>query len=283
MQIKPLRVLGGLALLCSSLYGQSSPEEQFLHQMYGQFPYLVSMHPAVEAAIKAHGGRKIDDSKLAGKMDDSKLEISISNVKAGPIAEVLDKPLIDVYDIAIAPQQILRIDVGADEFQDFDQPKVSWPVADAKWVPADPAPPPDVADYLSKRPIKQILIDEENRLKSGLTYSRYATYNVSLKFQGKSIQYKAIAFFAVDKNGQTQALPEDGFLIATPFQTGGGIDYYPASLLHSKLAQEYQPLQQFLKSHTVDDQKCKSGRFCCVGTSCGVASADLDRELRRQQ
>jgi hypothetical protein len=281
--MKTILWCGSLLLLASTTAMSQVDSRHYLETMYGPFAYLVSIHPAVEAALKSHAGLATDESTVVNKLNNSRLEISISDIKDGPLAEVLDKPLGSVYDFASAPQEVLEVNVNRDDFQDVDQPKVSWPVADAKWVQADPSPPKDVMDFFMKRPVRMVLSDEEERLKTGLTYSRYAAYTVHIHYQGKSIQYKAFVFFAVDKDGDIKALPEDNFLISNAFRIGGGINYYPSALLRSSLVREYQPLQQFLKSHTVNDQKCEKERFCCANNACGIASADLDRELRGQK
>jgi hypothetical protein len=255
----------------------ASGEADFLRTMYGSFPYLVGLRPPVEAAIKIHSGDLVDEQALAKKIADSKLEITVGNIKVGPTEEILDRSLASLYSIPAPPQEVLKVQVDTDEFQDVDQSKVSWQTASAKWIPADPLPPQDVLDFMSRRSIRLILAAEQERLNDGLAYSRYAAYEVMIKYQGRTQQYRAITFFAVDKAGERRALPEDGFLLA--FGVGGNMNYFPTALLHSSLAHEYQPLKQFLQDHAINADQCATGRFCCVGSSCGIASADLEHEL----
>lgn len=252
-----------------------------LKTTYYKFAYLVSMNPAVEAALKAHSGIPVDDHEVARKLDANKLEVTLSNIKTGPVEQVLGKTWGSVDDVPWAPQEVLEVNVNSDDFQDFDQPKVSWQVATAKWIPADPRPPESLADaMLNKLTVKETLVAETQRLKSTLAWTQYATYTVTLRYGGKSVTYKTICFLA-DNNGVTQAMPEDNFLRANLFGMGGSLDVFPVALLHSSLSHEYAPLQQWLRSHTVDAQDCHTGgvEFCCSGDSCGIASTDLEHEL----
>lgn len=254
-------------------------EEDWLRTTYYSFSSLVSMYPAEHAAMKME---QVDNAEMARRMDSSRLDITLSNIKAGPIQEVLQQKWVDVYDMVAAPKEILELTVGRDEFQDDGQAQVSWPVATAKWVPGDDPLPSDLAEVAAKWTVERVLGEEAKRLKDGVVYSRYATFTVTLRYQGKTENYKAFYFFGRDSGGQEKALPEDGALRANVMLTGGSLDLMPIGLMHTRL-REYEPLKQWLTGHTLADEHCagRSGRFCCVGDRCGIPDSDLKREMAK--
>ena len=268
-----------MSILVTYTCGHGTSDEALLTTTYYKHAYLVSMKPVVDAAMASHAGQPVDEQELTRKLDASKLEISLSDIKTGPLQELLSQKWGMVYDIPAAPQEVLQVNVDTHEFQDFDQPKVSWRIATAKWVTAEPPMQQELLNLFQNWTVQTVLNEEQKRLNNGMKFTRYATYTVALHFRGKSVKYKALCFLGTEGK-DVKALFEDGFLQSSAFSFGS-MDLFPTALLQSSLAHEYKPLQGWLRQHTVASQGCQTGagEFCCTGNSCGIASADLENEL----
>ena len=281
-----LRSVAPLLLVCLVVPGTGTllcgqTDEESIRTMYYKHAYLVSLEPVVSGSMMAHIGRPIDEQTLHRKVDAARLDINLSNFKIGPIQDVLDRQWGKVYDSPAPTQEMLQINIDSRDFQDADEPVVRWQMGTAKWIPVDPVTPQDILDLINSWPVKRVLDEEQKRLKNGVIYTRYATYTVAIRFQGKTANYKAICFLSTAADGSVLALPEDGFIQSNLSGTGSSLAVFPTALLHTSLAHEYLPLQDWLRQHSVSNQACHSGRqeFCCTGDSCGVGSADLEHEL----
>lgn len=276
-------------LLCSVLLltrfvsAQTVPDAEWLTTTYAKFAYLTSIHEPVRAAMAADRGEPVDAASLNRKIDDARLDITLSNIKTGPIAEILGQKWLEQVDMATPPKEMLSVQVGTDNYQEIGKGKVSWQTATAQWQPSPDAAPSDLVAVIKTWTVGRALSLEQERLKDGVTYTRYATYTVTIHYQGKTNTYKAMCFFGKDAKGLDKALPEDGYLESNAFTMGGSVsslDMLPTGLLRTHL-RDYPPLKEWLQAHAVTGPNCRTGagEFCCVEDRCGITTADLNREL----
>ena len=265
------------------LYGQTTTvghEKEWLTAHYYQIQFLTRLDPLSNAATKTYGGQSVNQQELSKEVNAAQIEIRLSNIVAGPITDILNRKYFDLFTLPAPPREVLEVNVGGHDHRDGDLPNEYWETATARWKPARPIPPDDLMAVYKTWTVEREL-EESKKLVPGTTYTRYATFEVSLAFQGKTVTYNVLYYFGTDAQGGEVAMPKDGFL-----ETNMGLyqepsNQIPSGLLHTHLT-EYPPLNSWLKANTViSDQSCTAGKFCCVGSQCGISSADLDKELSK--
>jgi len=257
-----------------------SHEETVVRMVYSKLDYLTQLDVVSKAALDSYSGQSIDEAQVQKQLSDAKIEITLSDFKAGPISEILNKPWLDYLSIPSPPQEILEVMIGNHTYKDNDLPMISWQTAAAKWKPADPTPQAAL-DFLQNKTVKEMLEASSKVTPSDIVYSRYISYFVTARFQSKSISYKALYLFGTDAKGIEKASPGDFYTVMNGLTFGAPQNFYPDGLLHSHL-REVPVLAEWLKAHEMSDEQCSTAGtrdFCCVGSRCGVAAIDLRNAL----
>jgi len=281
-----LTVSGALLAACAlaTSAGAQSPmshEETVVRMVYSKLDYLTQLDVVSKAALDSYGGRPIDEAQIQQQLSDARIEVTLSNFKAGPVSDILDKKWSDYWAIPSPPQEVLEVRVNNHTFKDNDLPMVSWQTAVAKWKPADPPPAPEVLDQLQNQTVKDMLEMNNKITPSEIVYSRYVSYSVTARFQGKSNTYRALYLFGTDSKGVEKASPGDPFTVMNGLSFDTPQNFYPDGLLHSHL-REVPVLADWLNAHQMSDEQCSAAGtkdFCCVGSRCGVAAVDLRNAL----
>jgi hypothetical protein len=245
--------------------------------VYGEMAYLTQIKVIGEAAMHSYFGSEVDKGAVAQQLKDAEVEINLDDFKTGNISEIANQKWGDVITPDLAPKEVLEIEIDDQSFKDNDLPLVEWPIATAKWKPAESSDP-SAFDTIANKSVGEIMkIGIEPELTNGAVLSRYATYSVIAKFQGKRSSYKALYLFGKDSEGKEVAIPED---LLTSLTGIGSQSFYPVGLLHTHI-RETPILVDWMEAHKMTDASCSSVRhvLCCVGTRCGFADADLRYEM----
>lgn len=107
--------------------------------------------------------------------------------------------------------------------------------------------------------------------------SRYVSYTVTLQFEGRSVNYKAMYLFSGDD-------PIHGHHIVDLFLEGSRysdspLAYRPDKLLVSKW-REIPAIHDWLLANTSADVSCSQmNQLCCPNGRCAIRQIDYDRKM----
>lgn len=248
--------------------------------VYAQLCYLAQVKVAGEAAMASYTGKTIDRTKVAQQFLDAEVQFVLGDFKVGDIQDIANEKWGDIITPPLPPMQILKINVGSQQFTDNDLPMTEWQTASAQWVPADPIPPA-VSDTILNKTVAQIIaLASKGWSTPDVVYSRYATFLMTSTFQLKTITFKAVFFFGKNSKGEEVASPQN---LLTTFSGPMGTttkSSYPSGLMHSHL-RDTTVLADWLVTQAVSAPDWVPGKhqLSCSGSRCGVALNDLQQEL----
>jgi len=218
---------------------------------------------------------KTNLTELESQLAPRELKFELSNFSSGPLtaiykrnfAELVTKPAgEDVLDVAVGTYNFTE---DVEEKREVRQ--TSETGAKASWSAGQ-----NVAQDWNV-PFEQMLpgTNAQNRTR----YERYASYRVTVSFQGRARSYNAMFLFG---SGDVPVLALDN--VTNNSALTGLVDksVYPAVLLESPLGRK-AAVADWLRSHQVRDPACRSGQreVCCDPSSltCGVAATDISTAL----
>jgi hypothetical protein len=143
--------LAALALVVAALPAASQPKSTLGHEaewaltFYGKYAFLIGVNEPVQAAQLALRGHKVDEAELAKKTEDGQAEITLSDMKVGPMEEIREQKWFEMATFPAAPREALHVQVSTGTYNDIDAGnKVAWQTATAAWVTAQDPPPDDM-------------------------------------------------------------------------------------------------------------------------------------------
>lgn len=258
-------------------YNQTEQDIYQVQRDYYAIPYamqLTVLTDAVKAGQgKIHESPKAVSSQQATMADAESFEVSLSNITTGKTSDVASQKFTDFVTVPGAGQEIVHLTVSRpDQSKDdkYGSVKAQWgPPAERQSNAPDPS-------SLTMQDILTQLSDVD-----ATSFNRYVAYTVTLRYQGQSVNYKAIYLF-------------------TPAEEGNGIqsnhqivDLYLHGSRYSDFPQAYRPdrilvsswrdipaLRDWLSNHTTDGG-CphQMNQLCCVKGRCAMTREDFDRKM----
>jgi hypothetical protein len=271
-----------IVLLTLNAWSQAVPlnEETMIRSFYGQLAYLTQVKVASDAAINQYSEVPIDKTKLAQQFSQAEVQLALSDFKTGPLSEIANQRSLSVASPIGPSRQMLYIQVGVEQFTNNDLLPQDWRTATAKWEPSH-VMSPEAMSQLGDFTVHQLLTMPENASVFGKNvYTRYATFTVSVTFQGQTSSGKAIAFFGTDAKGTWFFTPQNPILDFGGSLPSEGASFYPKGLMRTQL-RETPVLADWFASQAISASSCTAVKhtLCCSGSRCGVSVTDLQEEL----
>ena len=166
-------------------YDQTAVDLAQVQRDYYAIPYAMQLTVLTQAAKREKG--KVDDATVQQPLADAGLDVSLSDIKSGPTSDIKDRPWTDFVTIPASGQDVIYLDsINPAEGEYYGTLKAHW----GPWKPK--ADNPEFAQlnteaFLTK--MTDVL---------GMDFTRYVSYSVTVQFQGRSLNYRALYLFAGD-------------------------------------------------------------------------------------
>ena len=255
-----------------------SPDEkdviELIQNDYGVASFQCGLLPTAKAALLEHKGQFIKQAELDRQIAAASPNFTLSNFHVGKVAEIANKKL---QDFAEEPGSLDALWINGKSFH-YTLPEDAggqWNTADAKWV-AKVSVSQQKKDWLATKTVGDILAMQGSLDKA--TYTSYATYDVGVTFQNKTITYKASYLFGSSSDGKPVIEPGD------PVVHGLGRSrieqVYPTVML-SGVFRTSLAVQQWVEANRIQDERCstKESELCCADGHCGLRESVVRRDL----
>jgi hypothetical protein len=271
-QLQVLVLCLGTVVPLAQVSAQMTHEEAVARTTYAKLAYAVDIGEIHRALSNKHDPSLAElESRIAAEH----LKFELSNFTSGPVSSIAKQ---NYADLVTKPEGQDVIDVGLATYNSMEDVPEKLQVREASELGAQAAWAPGQNLQANWNvPFELALVDFD--AGSQAKYSRYAAYQVTVSFEGRSRSYQAMFLFGT---GAVPVLAVDN--VTNSSALTGLIDksVYPAVLLESPIARK-MGVAGWLKSHQVRDPACRGGegQACCnpVSLTCGVAASDLSASL----
>lgn len=253
-------------------YNQTAKDIEHVERDYYAIPYAMQLTVLTNAA-KVGKGVTIDEAAIKQPMANAEtFDVSLSGITTGQTADIQTRPWSDFITIPGTGQEIIRLDVTRPNFNGTENAKYG--SVTAQWGPMD-KPDPGAPDP-ARLTMQDLLLKLDDLYATH--FARFVAYTVTLQYQGRSVNYKAIYFFSGDDLSHQIV---DLYLQGERY-SDFSIAYRPDRVLVSKW-RDIPILHDWLVQHTLTDSKCtEMNHLCCIGGRCGMRKSDVDRKMTRQ-
>ncbi len=277
--MKPLlRVaLCGAGLLSSSIAlaadNNMSPEERAVRMAYAKIIFAVQVQTVEQSVHQKH--RKLDTPALNNALENNDLRITLSGFTVGNVSEIVQR---DIHDLVTLPngESVMSISGTHTSFKEHGKLTEETGLGIPEWLPGSGGGQPTVNATLAEVLAVNQPTDD---------FQRYAMFNVTVSFQGKSRKYRALVLFGKDANSTDKVLVTDTVLGSAP-QDMMTQSIYPAVLLETSQG-EVPAVLSWFESKQMPATSCMpsshgtagSQDVCCDPNSlkCGISADELKR------
>jgi hypothetical protein len=271
---EPLGSLAGSA--------QMTHEETVVRTAYAKYAYAVAQGVITDLAMEAmspiraartamrDGGLTSEQRLTAGT-----ITFLLSDFTFGSLRDIMDRQIADF-------ESRLRGEVLQVATQKTTYNKtVSWTSIEVQW---HKAPEVDESQALTFNDLQREMQKENQTLNS--PGDRYASYTVTLTYQGQTRTYKAMFLFGHDSQGKENVRPADPIADDTGLAIALATPLFPDGLARTQLRN--QPVVQgWLNANQMANSSCSvllsKGDVCCdlVRMRCGPGRDDLAEALAK--
>jgi hypothetical protein len=223
--MKHMALLSVLTFASSLFAATMSHEEAVVRQAYAKLAYAADVNSVQQVIDSYDAPDQINIGEAMQKIAERKLHFELSDFKTGNIEDI--KGYYDDYVAEPDGSDVLA--VSQDTFTIEENKVVTTCItANVRWTNGD-----RTVAHAWKVPAVNWL----SRQVDGVTYQRYASYRVILKFQGRERDYRALAVFAPpEKNKPEEILFVDLITGNSPltFFAKRQTDVSPNKLTHNR-------------------------------------------------
>lgn len=266
--------------LCVLLAGYAVAAENMTHEetvvrtAYAKLAFATEQSAMSELAMEAIGIPRKGGLPSDQRMAASQLSLTLSDFRVGNVSEILSRKVEDL----ITPAYEETIQVTGGRYSYIEDGKESqWYKPDARWQPAK-ALPPEVAEVT----LADFYRLQWHQKRPDSAWERYASYSVSVTYQGKSRgPYRALFLFGHDATGNEVIEPEDGTIDAGALAEAMYQHLFPDAFLHTRL-RALPVVANWLKARQSLASACSTEQGICCDVErlqCGPAEADVAKAL----
>lgn len=278
-QLVPILVC--LLMPAAAIAADMSHEEIVVRTAYAKFAYASEQDAIVKLGVEVLGQPIAPESK--GLTSDQRLaaaqvNFTLSDFVIGNVADILNKKAVDL--ITPAAGEALMASTPAYSFGEAGSMTVIRSI-EPRWTEVN-FMPPDAANIT----INDLYERQWHTLRAATTWQRYASYSVTVTFQGKSRgPYKALFVFGHDKTGGEVVYPEDGTTDAMALALAVKEEnLFPESLLSTRL-RTYSVVANWIQAKQLPGSTagCTVGSLCCdlARLTCGPTREDVAARLSK--
>jgi hypothetical protein len=283
-----MRYLAVICVMLASLSGalaQMTPEETVVRTAYAKFAYAAEQYQMTQIATESLGtvvgalkpnNTMTNDQRLAA----AQVVFVLNDFVIGNMQDIMKSKLTDF--ISVSNREILV--AGARWYQVAEGGvMVKVKSIEPQWRPA-----PVFEDEGGATKALTFANGISNTVPGhspAVVWQRYASYSVTVTFQGKSYgPYKAVFLFGHDANGLEMIQPHDTITDANALAFALEDHLFPDAFVSSHL-RNAPVVANWLNAKIVSNQSCATGQgnLCCdlVKMQCGLAREDLTQGLAK--
>jgi len=251
-----------------------TPEEAVVRMAYAKFAYAAEQEvigrlaAEVDEAGPPAGHPRLDTDH---RLDDARISFKLSDFVVGNLNDIINRRAADL--ISPPAGEILAATTSVQTFADGGA-NTSLEGLQPRWREANVTTPEALNATLGE------LHEREWRSQAPTTtWGRYASYSVTVTFQGKSRgPYKALFVFGHDAKGNVMVIPEDDTTDSLALAAVVSERLFPDPLVRSWL-RGYPVVADWLAARQKFGGTCAPGQgdVCCdlILLECGPASEDV--------
>jgi hypothetical protein len=271
-----LAVCLGLLILPTiyTLASEMSHEETMVRTAYARLSYASQLNvigPLAEGESLHSNGNIPDEATIAKQLSDEQLRFTLADFVIGNTKDIGQKKWSDL--VSPPCEDTLEIQIKSHSFREGNNPALHYNYAAARWIKPQPIPP-----LFSVMAIGDVLALPEITIPPGTVYSRYASFSVTVSFEGKTRgPYKAMFLFGEGPKGSEQIQAHDMTTDQIPLGLAFGGELYPRAFLETNLRGTHI-VSEWLASTQLSESTCsKWNDLCCdlARLGCGIAANEL--------
>jgi hypothetical protein len=266
----------------SAAVAQMTHEETVVRTAYAKFAYASQQYAMVQLATESMGTVVGLPPKKTGTTNDQRMaaaqvSFALSDFVIGNVQDIINLKAVDF--ISPASGEMLAAAQGDSQFAEggtmFEARSIQ-----PQWRPVSP-PSPEVLE-VRLADLYQIQWHLE---RPASLWQRYASYSVTVTFQGKSHgPYKALFIFGHDANGNEVIHPEDGTTDARGLAFAMHEHLFPDVLLRTRLRSS-PVVANWLNANQMSAPSCSVGQadVCCdlAKLQCGPGREDAAEAIAK--
>ena len=267
------------AAISSAAAAEMSHEETAVRTAYAKFAYASEQYVMAQLAREAMSPESRANTGMTNdqRLSAAQVTFTLSDFSFGNVREILNRKVIDF--ITPAKSEMLVAGPMSSQFAEGGTMSELRSL-DLHWQSASPLAP-EVADTK----ISDLYQLQWHRLRPEALWQRYASYMVTVSFQGKTQgPYRALFIFGHDPKGNETIEPEDGTADAMGLAFAIQSHLFPAPFVRTRL-RGYQVIASWLNTKQTSGPSCSSGvgDVCCdvVALRCGPGRDDVADGLSR--
>lgn len=258
-----------------------SHEESVVRNTYAKLSYAVEVGSITRLTKPAYNNPevKLEAVALANSMTSAEVRFQLSDIRVGNLADIAQTKYEDLVTKPSGGQGLSISPVGFN-YTERGIRALYTETAEASWIKV----PALSADWNIS--VGQMISTMAHDMHVEVKMSRFLSCAVTVAYQGRSENYKALWLFGTDSNGKAVTWPVDT-LIGT---NGGALDYfqvhkvYPYSLAETHM-RNIPAVHDWLTTRVVPSALCvSSGDACCDLTAlkCGHSIDELGISLHKE-
>ena len=256
-------------------------EETMVRTAYAKFTYAAELEAIGHLAIEADGGAVpkqfaglSNDERMAG----AQVTFKLSDFQVGNLSDIINRKAVDL----IAPPigEMLTAQTPGYGYGSDQGVGMSWYSVLPHWQTAT-----STAPEVMNATLGELYEMEWKSQLSPTQWQRYASYSVTVTFQGKTRgPYKALFLFGHDTKGNEMIMPQDGTTDSIALATVMSLQLFPQPFVRSRL-RTLPVVTNWLTAKQKSGTTCSVGKgdVCCdlVQLQCGPGSTDVAQELAK--
>ena len=236
------------------------------------------IQPVTHAAIRELREHDMDIGAMDQNIANATPVFEITHVRSGTIASIASQQWSTRFSVPV-DGQVLEGATGSDGYTD-ETMKAQWKDVHVQWT-IDPSYTPERIAEINSMTVGQVIARSAEWAAPG-TYTSYATFDVTLSFQGKTVgPYTASFFFGRDQQGREIVAPEDAIGAGQVLWDVLRLDFYPRELFSSKLRTQPALTRWLHDNLSLATSRCSRVRsdLCCVGEKCLLPQTLIAKDL----
>ena len=256
-------------------------EEEVVRSTYATLSFLCGLEPVSNVAI---GAKEATLPLLEKEVSAATPVFEITNFQTGSIASIASQSWATRFSPPEDSSAVLLGDNIQRYYGDADiQPSVEWLMVDVHWGINDTYTPKRLAAIQALTVGDVVKLNasggEGTWIEKPATYTQYATFEVTLKFQGRTVgPYTASFFFGEDANKNEIVIPQDAITGQILWNVLPPTAAYPSNLV--KIGSRRSPtVNRWIQANISDT--CSSARsdLCCSEDRCALPRAAVEKDL----
>lgn len=276
-----------VAFIPEATAGEMTHEETMVRTAYAKFSYAVQLG-AITALAQESEGFRPPTPEYGGMTSDQRLAaaqvgFTLSDFVVGDTRDIVNRKIGDFVTPLNDPNgEVLGAVGGSMSRAETGGVGTRWDWIEISWHQQPPGPVPPEALKMTVADAYRLQWQEE---RPGPLWQRYASYTVTVNFQGKSQgPYKALFLFGHDPQGNEVVEPVDTITGATGLVYALHDHLFPEAFLRTHL-RTYPVVANWLNANQMPDAACPVGQHdvCCdlVKLKCGPGRKDVADALSK--